>query len=121
MRSLVPIPSSRPHRSPNVRNQTRDGQQGSHSRQVNALIVAKSVIAKAASHRDDFLSLEQAAAVAEFDDDSYAVKELIVAAQHGYGFDHRPDRTGGANPNSVSCPTTARRPRPNSWSGQVVR
>ena len=34
-----------------------------------ALVVAKSDLAKAASDRYDFLTLEQAAAVAEFDDD----------------------------------------------------
>jgi ParB family chromosome partitioning protein len=53
-----------------------------------ALAVAKSDLAKAASDRYDFLTLEQAAAVAEFDDDADAVKELIVQAQNGYGFNH---------------------------------
>jgi len=53
-----------------------------------ALAVAKSDLAKAASDRYDFLTLEQAAAVAEFDDDADAVKELILSAQKGYGFDH---------------------------------
>jgi ParB family transcriptional regulator, chromosome partitioning protein len=53
-----------------------------------ALAVAKSELAKAASDRYDFLTLEQAAAVAEFDDDADAVKELIVKAQNGNGFDH---------------------------------
>jgi ParB family chromosome partitioning protein len=53
-----------------------------------ALSITKSDLAMAAANRYDFLTLEQAAAVAEFDDDSVAVKDLIVAAQKGYGFDH---------------------------------
>jgi ParB family chromosome partitioning protein len=53
-----------------------------------ALTVAKSDLAKSASDRYDFLTLEQAAAVAEFEDDSDAVKELIVTAQQGSGFNH---------------------------------
>jgi ParB family chromosome partitioning protein len=57
-----------------------------------ALAVAKSDLAKAASDRYDFLTLEQAAVVAEFDDDSTAVKELIATAQKGYGFDHLAQR-----------------------------
>jgi ParB family transcriptional regulator, chromosome partitioning protein len=54
----------------------------------NALAVAKSDLAKAAADRYDFLTLEQAAAVAEFDDDDDAVKELIVTARNGSGFGH---------------------------------
>jgi ParB family chromosome partitioning protein len=50
--------------------------------------VAKSDLAKAASDRYDFLTLEQAAAVAEFDDDAEAVKQLILTAQQGHGFGH---------------------------------
>ncbi len=53
-----------------------------------SLAVASSELAKAATDRYDFLTLEQAAAVAEFDDDPDAVKELVVAAQQGRGFDH---------------------------------
>ena len=53
-----------------------------------ALTVAKSDLAKAASDRYDFLTLEQAAAVAEFDDDTDAVKQLILTAQQGHGFLH---------------------------------
>ena len=52
------------------------------------LVVAKSDLAKAASDRYDFLTLEQAAAVAEFDDDPDAVNELITRAQKGEGFYH---------------------------------
>ena len=52
-----------------------------------ALAVAGSDLAKAASERYDFLSLDQAAAVAEFDDDSKAVKALVAAAKSGQ-FDH---------------------------------
>jgi ParB family chromosome partitioning protein len=51
-----------------------------------SLAVAKSDLARAAAERYDFLTLEQAAAVAEFDDDADAVKELIVGAQRGHGF-----------------------------------
>jgi ParB family transcriptional regulator, chromosome partitioning protein len=53
----------------------------------NALTVAKSDLAKAACNRYDFLTLEQAAGVAEFDNYPDAVKELVVVAQQG-GFDH---------------------------------
>jgi ParB family transcriptional regulator, chromosome partitioning protein len=57
--------------------------------QVDAsLAVVGSDLAKAATERYDFLTLEQAAAVAEFDNDADAVKELVVAAQQGRGFDH---------------------------------
>jgi ParB family chromosome partitioning protein len=52
-----------------------------------AIAVAGSELAKKASERYDFLTLDQAAAVAEFEDDSDAVKRLIVSAQEG-GFDH---------------------------------
>ena len=53
-----------------------------------ALTVAKSDLAKATSNRYDFLTLQQAAAVAEFDNDPDAVKELVVTAKQGRGFDH---------------------------------
>jgi ParB family chromosome partitioning protein len=53
-----------------------------------ALAVTKSDLAKAAANRYDFLTLEQAAAVAEFDDDAEAVKQLIVTARQGHGFLH---------------------------------
>jgi ParB family chromosome partitioning protein len=53
-----------------------------------SLAVAGSDLAKAAAERYDFLTLDQAAAVAEFDNDPDAVKELVVAAQQGRGFDH---------------------------------
>jgi ParB/RepB/Spo0J family partition protein len=53
-----------------------------------SLAVASSDLAKAAAERYDFLTLEQGAAVAEFDNDPDAVKKLVVAAQHGRGFDH---------------------------------
>jgi ParB family chromosome partitioning protein len=56
-----------------------------------AITVAGSDLAKAASERYDFLTLEQAAAVAEFQDDGEAVKRLILAAQQG-GFDHHVQR-----------------------------
>jgi ParB family transcriptional regulator, chromosome partitioning protein len=53
-----------------------------------SLAVVGSELAKAAIERYDFLTLEQAAAVAEFDNDPDAVKGLVVAAQQGRGFDH---------------------------------
>jgi ParB family chromosome partitioning protein len=53
-----------------------------------SIAVVRSDLAKAATERYDFLTLEQAAAVAEFDNDSDAVKQLVVAAQQGRGFDH---------------------------------
>jgi ParB family chromosome partitioning protein len=56
-----------------------------------AITVAGSDLAKAASERYDFLTLEQAAGVAEFQDDGEAVKRLILAAQQG-GFDHHVQR-----------------------------
>jgi ParB family chromosome partitioning protein len=52
-----------------------------------AMSVARSELAKTASERYDFLTLEQAAAVAEFQDDPEAVKRLILDAKEG-GFDH---------------------------------
>jgi len=56
-----------------------------------ALAVAKSRVARAAVDRWAFLTLEQAAAVAEFDGDDEAVKQLVVAAKQG-GFDHMAQR-----------------------------
>jgi ParB family transcriptional regulator, chromosome partitioning protein len=53
-----------------------------------AIAVTKSDLAKTATSRYNFLTLEQAAAVAEFDDDAEAVKALIVAAQQDHGFLH---------------------------------
>lgn len=53
----------------------------------SALAVAKSDLAKATTARYDFLTIEQAAAIAEFDDDREAVKALVVAAKDGR-FDH---------------------------------
>lgn len=51
------------------------------------LVVAESELARKATARWDFLTLDQAAAVAEFDDDTEAVKQLVQAAKQG-GFDH---------------------------------
>ncbi|MDG4784904.1 ParB N-terminal domain-containing protein [Micromonospora sp. WMMD1102] len=52
-----------------------------------ALTVARSKLARGATQRWEFLSIDQAAVVAEFEDDPEAVKRLVVAAQRG-GFDH---------------------------------
>ncbi len=52
-----------------------------------ALSVAGSTLATAAAERHDFLDLEQAATVAEFEADPDAVKALVAAASTGQ-FDH---------------------------------
>ncbi len=56
-----------------------------------ALTVAGSDLARAATARYDFLNLEQAAVVADFDNDAEAVKALVLAAREG-GFDHLAQR-----------------------------
>jgi ParB family chromosome partitioning protein len=67
-----------------------------------SLAVAKSDLARAAAERSDFLTLEHAAAVAEFDDDSDAVKELIVGAQRGHGFLHLVQRLRDARAERIA-------------------
>lgn len=63
-----------------------------HKEQVAAgLQVAGSELAAKAADRWDWLTLEQAAALAEFETDEEAVKRLTVAAQRG-GFDHELQR-----------------------------
>ena len=60
-----------------------------------ALTVAGSALARAAAERYDFLTLDQAAAVAEFDaaGDTETAKALLVAAQNGPGaFAHAAQR-----------------------------
>ncbi|WP_249715118.1 ParB/RepB/Spo0J family partition protein [Rhizomonospora bruguierae] len=52
-----------------------------------ALSVARCKLARGATQRWEFLTIDQAAVVAEFEDDAEAVKRLVVAAQRG-GFDH---------------------------------
>jgi ParB family transcriptional regulator, chromosome partitioning protein len=49
--------------------------------------VARSDLARSASERYDFLTLDQAAVVAEFEDDDETVKVLVVAAREGR-FEH---------------------------------
>lgn len=56
-----------------------------------ALTVAGSELATEAAARWDFLTLEQAATLAEFEDDAEAVKALTIAAQRGQ-FDHTAQR-----------------------------
>lgn len=56
-----------------------------------ALKVSASEMARKATQRWDFLTLDQAAALSEFEGDGEAVKELVLAAQQG-GFDHRVQR-----------------------------
>ncbi|KQU67370.1 ParB N-terminal domain-containing protein [Phycicoccus sp. Root101] len=57
-----------------------------------ALAVAGSELAQKAARRWDFLTLDQAVALAEFEDDPEAVKALMVAAKDGHGFDHTAQR-----------------------------
>lgn len=56
-----------------------------------ALVVAGSELASKATERYDFLTLDHAAALAEFQDDGEAVKRLVVSARDG-GFDHQLQR-----------------------------
>ncbi|WP_170119952.1 ParB/RepB/Spo0J family partition protein [Branchiibius hedensis] len=56
------------------------------------LKVAGSDLASKATERWDFLTLEQAAALAEFEQDADALKALTVAAERGHGFDHELQR-----------------------------
>ena len=60
----------------------------SRTRVDHGLAVAGSKLARGAAERWGILTLDQAAVVAQFDDDDEAVKQLVVAAQHG-GFDHK--------------------------------
>ncbi|MFG1872106.1 ParB/RepB/Spo0J family partition protein [Micromonospora arborensis] len=53
-----------------------------------ALSVAGSEVARKSTERWDFLDLEQAAALAEFEADPEGLKHLVAAAQRGSGFDH---------------------------------
>lgn len=48
-----------------------------------ALNVARSPLAKAAAERNEFLTIPQAAVLAEFEDDTETVKALVVAAKTG--------------------------------------
>lgn len=56
------------------------------------LKVAGSDLASKATERWGFLTLEQAAALAEFDQDADALQALTVAAERGSGFDHELQR-----------------------------
>lgn len=76
---------------------------------VAGLAVAGSAVARGALQRWDWLDLEQAAVLAEFDDDPEAVKRLSVAAKQGGGFNHvaqrlRDERTEAA---AVAASTAA--------------
>jgi ParB family chromosome partitioning protein len=60
---------------------------------ATALTVAGSELAKKATQRYDFLTLDQAVVVAEFQDDPEAVTSLVVKARDGgHGFDHLAQR-----------------------------
>ena len=52
---------------------------------AQALAASTSVLAKGAAERYDFLTLDQAAAVAEFESEATVVKALVAAAQKGDG------------------------------------
>jgi ParB family transcriptional regulator, chromosome partitioning protein len=52
---------------------------------AQALVASASTLAKGAAQRYDFLTLDQAAAVAEFETDATVVKALVAAAQKGDG------------------------------------
>ncbi|WP_158607493.1 ParB/RepB/Spo0J family partition protein [Flexivirga caeni] len=56
------------------------------------LKVAESELATKAAARWDFLTLEQAAGLAEFEQDKEALKALTVAAEAGTGFEHELQR-----------------------------
>lgn len=56
------------------------------------LKVAESELATKAAARWDFLTLEQAAGLAEFEQDKDALKALTVAAEEGTGFEHELQR-----------------------------
>lgn len=59
---------------------------------VAALATAASKLARKASERYDFLTLDQAATVAEFEKDKDAVATLIKVAQQGGAFEHTAQR-----------------------------
>lgn len=57
-----------------------------------ALTIAGSELAEKAAQRWDYLTLGQAATLAEFEDDAEAVKALMLAAKEGHGFEHTTQR-----------------------------
>ncbi|WP_457255970.1 ParB/RepB/Spo0J family partition protein [Pedococcus sp. P5_B7] len=67
-----------------------------------ALTVAGSELAEKAAQRWDFLTLDQAATLAEFEDDPEAVKSLMVAAKDGHGFDHTAQRLRDAREDAAA-------------------
>lgn len=70
-----------------------------------ALTVAGSELAEKAAQRWDFLTLDQAATLAEFEDDPEAVKSLMVAAKDGHGFDHTAQRLRDAREDAAAIST----------------
>lgn len=67
-----------------------------------ALTAAGSELAERAAHRWDFLTLDQAATLAEFEDDAEAVKALMVAAKSGHGFEHTAQRLRDAREDAAA-------------------
>ena len=72
-----------------------------------ALAVAGSELAQKAAERWDFLTLDQAATLAEFEDDPEAVKALMVAAKDGHGFDHSAQRLRDARADAAAIAVMA--------------
>ncbi|MEV2240110.1 ParB N-terminal domain-containing protein [Micromonospora sp. NPDC049891] len=71
-----------------------------------ALSVARSKLAHGATKRWEFLTIDQAVVVAEFEDDAEAVKQLVVAAQRG-GFDHEAQKLRDARAEEAAKAETA--------------
>ncbi|MGL5858781.1 MAG: ParB/RepB/Spo0J family partition protein [Angustibacter sp.] len=67
-----------------------------------ALVVAGSELAANAAQRWDYLTLDQAAILAEFEDDPEAVKALMVAAKEGHGFEHTAQRLRDAREDAAA-------------------
>jgi ParB family chromosome partitioning protein len=65
-----------------------------------ALTVAGSELAEKAAQRWDFLTLDQAATLAE--DDPEAVRSLVVAAKDGHGFEHTAQRLRDAREDAAA-------------------
>lgn len=67
-----------------------------------ALTVSGSELAAKALDRYDFLTIDHAVTLVEFEGDDDAVKELVVAAQSGRGFDHAAQRLRDARAHAAA-------------------
>lgn len=72
-----------------------------------ALAVAASELAEKASQRWDFLTLDQAATLAEFEDDPEAIEALTLAAKDGRGFEHITQRLRDAREDAAALSALA--------------